>query len=63
VQLVCLGLLGEYVGRIYAAVQRRPAYFVAQDTFADTADADLTAFQEDVQLLTGASQRGAKNNR
>jgi dolichol-phosphate mannosyltransferase len=33
IQLLCLGLLGEYVGRIYAAVQRRPGYFVASDTF------------------------------
>jgi dolichol-phosphate mannosyltransferase len=32
VQLLCLGLLGEYVGRIYTAVQGRPAYFVASDT-------------------------------
>ena len=29
VQLLCLGLLGEYVARIYTAVQGRPAYFVA----------------------------------
>jgi polyisoprenyl-phosphate glycosyltransferase len=32
VQLLCLGLLGEYVGRLYAAVQGRPAYYVASDT-------------------------------
>ncbi|MFK0192753.1 glycosyltransferase family 2 protein [Kitasatospora sp. NPDC090308] len=32
VQLICVGLLGEYVARIYSAVQRRPAYFVAEDT-------------------------------
>ncbi|MFU8872991.1 glycosyltransferase family 2 protein [Micromonospora sp. SL4-19] len=32
VQLLCLGLLGEYVGRIYTAVQGRPAYFVATDS-------------------------------
>ncbi|MEV0430799.1 glycosyltransferase family 2 protein [Micromonospora sp. NPDC049836] len=32
VQLLCLGLLGEYVARIYTAVQRRPAYAVASDS-------------------------------
>ncbi|WP_416972397.1 glycosyltransferase family 2 protein [Streptomyces sp. 4F14] len=42
VQLVCVGLLGEYVGRIYTAVQNRPTYFVAGDTHADSpADAGL----------------------
>jgi dolichol-phosphate mannosyltransferase len=29
VQLVCLGILGEYVGRIYNEIQRRPLYVVA----------------------------------
>ncbi|HEV7707826.1 MAG TPA: glycosyltransferase family 2 protein [Asanoa sp.] len=32
VQLLCLGLLGEYVARIYTAVQARPAYFIATDS-------------------------------
>ncbi|RAG84627.1 glycosyltransferase [Streptacidiphilus pinicola] len=32
VQLVCVGLLGEYVGRIYSAVQGRPGYFVGSDS-------------------------------
>ncbi|WP_260618292.1 glycosyltransferase family 2 protein [Streptomyces sp. WAC07149] len=32
VQLFCVGMLGEYVARIYTAVQARPAYFVARDT-------------------------------
>ncbi|MFD4573817.1 glycosyltransferase family 2 protein [Streptomyces sp. NPDC058417] len=45
VQLVCVGLLGEYVGRIYTAVQNRPTYFVGHDTALDPArgPADPTA--------------------
>jgi len=32
IQLICLGLLGEYIGRIYAAVQNRPPFLIAFDT-------------------------------
>ncbi|GAA4693640.1 glycosyltransferase family 2 protein [Phytohabitans rumicis] len=32
IQLLCLGLLGEYVARIYTALQGRPAYFIAEDS-------------------------------
>ncbi|WP_249714740.1 glycosyltransferase family 2 protein [Rhizomonospora bruguierae] len=32
VQLLCLGLLGEYIARIFTATQGRPAYFVSSDT-------------------------------
>ena len=32
VQLLCLGLLGEYVARMYLQMQGRPAYFVAYDS-------------------------------
>jgi polyisoprenyl-phosphate glycosyltransferase len=32
VQLLSLGLLGEYLGRLYASAQGRPAYFVAYDS-------------------------------
>lgn len=35
VQLLCLGLLGEYVSRIYIAIQGRPAYFIGHDTASD----------------------------
>lgn len=31
-QLICLGLLGEYVGRMYTMMQGRPTYFIAHDT-------------------------------
>ena len=34
VQLFCLGLLGEYVGRMYTQMQGRPAYFIAYDSKA-----------------------------
>jgi polyisoprenyl-phosphate glycosyltransferase len=32
IQLLCLGLLGEYVGRLYTQMQGRPSYFVARDS-------------------------------
>ncbi|MBT2445945.1 glycosyltransferase family 2 protein [Streptomyces sp. ISL-43] len=36
VQLICVGLLGEYIGRIYTAVQRRPTFFVGYDSARGT---------------------------
>jgi dolichol-phosphate mannosyltransferase len=46
VQLLCLGILGEYVGRMYAMMQARPTYFIAYDSLtgpATTVDAPLPA--------------------
>jgi dolichol-phosphate mannosyltransferase len=39
VQLICVGLLGEYIGRIYTAVQRRPTYFIGYDSAKDVTPA------------------------
>jgi polyisoprenyl-phosphate glycosyltransferase len=36
IQLLCLGMLGEYVGRLYTQMQGRPSYFVARDSLDDT---------------------------
>ncbi|MFJ8040020.1 glycosyltransferase family 2 protein [Kitasatospora sp. NPDC096147] len=32
IQLISVGLLGEYIGRIYTAVQKRPTYFIGHDS-------------------------------
>ncbi len=32
IQLLCVGILGEYVGRMYAHLQGRPSYYVAYDS-------------------------------
>lgn len=37
VQLLCLGLLGEYIGRLYTQLQGRPSYFVAYDSLDEPA--------------------------
>ncbi len=36
VQLLTLGILGEYIGRLYVEAKGRPLYFVAEDTAAAT---------------------------
>ncbi|WP_432571350.1 glycosyltransferase family 2 protein [Kineococcus sp. SYSU DK005] len=36
-QLLCLGVLGEYVGRLYVQLQGRPAYLVASDSLEEPA--------------------------
>jgi dolichol-phosphate mannosyltransferase len=35
VQLICVGILGEYVGRVYEEVKRRPLYIVRETAGLD----------------------------
>src|SRR5581483_1633018 len=39
VQLICLGIIGEYVGRIYSASKRRPLYLIDEAIGFDRDDA------------------------
>jgi dolichol-phosphate mannosyltransferase len=53
VQLLCLGLLGEYVGRLYTQVQGRPSYFVARDSLHPEAP-DAASLDEDLRVSSGS---------
>lgn len=33
IQLLCLGVIGEYIGKIYNETKRRPRYIISEDTF------------------------------
>lgn len=37
-QLLCMGILGEYVGRMFVAMQARPTHYVAYDSLDQEAD-------------------------
>lgn len=32
VQLLCLGIIGEYIGKLYLEVKSRPRYIIAERT-------------------------------
>ena len=50
VQLLCLGLLGEYVGRLYTQMQGMPSYFVAHDSAQHAPAIDANGVDEAVAL-------------
>ncbi|AKU18881.1 glycosyltransferase family 2 protein [Luteipulveratus mongoliensis] len=45
-QLLCLGILGEYVGRIYSTQQARPTYYVAYDSLLGPVNAKAVSPSE-----------------
>jgi dolichol-phosphate mannosyltransferase len=47
IQLICMGLLGEYIGRIYDEVRRRPLYLVHKVHRPQTATETVLHYKQD----------------
>jgi hypothetical protein len=58
VQLICLGILGEYLGRVFSEVKPRPIYIV-EETVGGAESVALAA-EEKVAALASTAVRGAR---
>ena len=62
-QLLCLGLLGEYIGRMYTQMQGRPTYFIAYDSLTATKGRHGptdTPLPPDARLVAGTHRRSLR---
>ena len=54
VQLLCIGIIGEYLAKIYLEVKRRPAWFVEKGVGGETTDAGQARDVRSIRTHPGA---------
>ena len=54
VQLISLGVIGQYIGRIYEEVKARPLFFVAEEVGTEEYQPPCTAVSDDEDIVSGS---------